>query len=88
MAKKNTKVKPAYIVDITNAETVKDVKLAFALAKFNSNIALSTYDLEAIIDEVIDSIPTAVIVDCVVKEKCEEKKPWYKRLWSLFSRNK
>lgn len=89
MNKKTTKnkVKPAYKADITNCETVNDVKLAFALAKHNAKLSLTDDNLEtiinAVLDEFMEQYPMVTVVNC----ECYCKKtPWYKRFWNWLTK--
>lgn len=89
---KNNKTKPAFIVDITNCETSDDMAFEFAMSKYNAGIALTDYNLLAIIYKTCDiclkyTPRTTYIVEC----ECNSNKlPWYKRFWkkikNLFTR--
>lgn len=93
--KKNIKkeVKPAYIVDLTNCETLQDVEFAFACEKFEAGIPLTEGNLDAIIDKTIEVTTAHMPVITVCECKCVCKKtPWYKRVWNFlmkpFKKNK
>lgn len=75
--KKTTK--PVYKVDITNVDTLSEMKAAFALAKHNAKLPLSNDELISIITYVIDEIPKTYI--CSVSYEVT-RKPWYKRFWN------
>lgn len=82
--------KPVYVVDITTCETIDDVRLAFAKAKFDAGIALSEDNLRAIIEDAINDY-TDFLADNIAAATCEalafvnsikeKKQPWYKRAW-------
>lgn len=79
--KKNT-VKPAYVVDITNCESLYDTALAFAMAKQKAHQPLTDNDIEIICTGVVEQyVESAPQVVCICETKCE-KLPWYKRIWN------
>ena len=70
MKKNNSKFKPDFVVDITNAFTLKELNDAFIAAKAE---ALSIGDVT------INDCPSDAHVIIVMPAK---KKPWYKRFWN------
>ena len=76
MKKNNSKFKPDFVVDITNAFTLKELNDAFIAAKAD---ALSIGDVT------INDCPSDAHVIIVIKKK---KKPWYKRFWNWITRKK
>ena len=76
MKKNNSKFKPDFVVDITNAFTLKELNDAFIAAKAD---ALSIGDVT------INDCPSDAHVIIVMPAK---KKPWYKRFWNLITRKK
>lgn len=84
---KNTKkqTKPAFVVDITNANTVQDVACAIANAKLDAGIMLTKENINALINDAVDKYATEYIPDCVFIYDCcnwSKKTPWYKRFWN------
>ena len=75
MKKNNSKFKPDFVVDITNAFTLKELNDAFIAAKAES---LSS-------DVTINDCPNDAHVIIVMPAK---KKPWYKRFWNWITRKK
>ena len=75
MKKNNSKFKPDFVVDITNAFTLKELNDAFIAAKAE---ALSN-------DVTINDCPDDAHVIIVMPAK---KKPWYKRFWNWITRKK
>lgn len=75
MKKNNSKFKPDFVVDITNAFTLKELNDAFIAAKAE---ALSS-------DITINDCPGDAHVIIVMPAK---KKPWYKRFWNWITRKK
>ena len=75
MKKNNSKFKPDFVVDITNAFTLKELNDAFIAAKAE---ALSN-------DVTINDCPNDAHVIIVMPAK---KKPWYKRFWNWITRKK
>ena len=75
MKKNNSKFKPDFVVDITNAFTLKELNDAFIAAKAE---ALSS-------DVTINDCPCDAHVIIVMPAK---KKPWYKRFWNWITRKK
>lgn len=49
--KTTKKTKPTFVVDLTNAESYKDVKIAFIAAKVNAGIAITKSELAFVIAE-------------------------------------
>ena len=80
--------KPTYIVDITDVNTVEDMKVKFALAKHNAGIALTDAELKTIISYAVNLVPTECVCNIDVYEVKENKKPWYKRFWNWITRKK
>lgn len=76
MKKNNSKFKPDFVVDITNAFTLKELNDAFISAKAD---ALSIGDVT------INDCPSDAHVIIVMPAK---KKPWYKRFWNWITRKK
>lgn len=83
---RNKNTKPAYIVDITDATNIEDMKAAFALGKHNAGIPLTDDELKTIIQYTIKMVPTVCICDVKVYDVVEKKKPWYKRFWNWITR--
>ena len=75
MKKNNSKFNPDFVVDITNAFTLKELNDAFIAAKAD---ALSN-------DVTINDCPNDAHVIIVMPAK---KKPWYKRFWNWITRKK
>ena len=75
MKKNNSKFKPDFVVDITNAFTLKELNDAFIAAKAE---ALSS-------DVTINDCPSDAHVIIVMPAK---KKPLYKRFWNWITRKK
>jgi len=72
-------IKPSYIVDLDEIETLSDIAVTFALAKHNAGLPLTDEDLTDIIEYAVKyARPLVFICEC----KCEKKTPWYKRLWN------
>lgn len=97
MNKKTTKnVKPAFIVDLTEAEDSADVMYAFANARFEAGIPLEQRDYDIIVAvstntaiEMVSDLAKGIfefetIMLGEVCKKCllAKKEPWYKRLWN------
>lgn len=91
-------VKPLYTVDLTGAETIDDVNLAFAVAKIKANQPLNYSDIEAIrwdaqleAAEAMASI-CAVMFPTICSYTCEYCKPkkvgFFKRMWNWITRKK
>lgn len=94
----NNKVKPAYIVDITNCEDLYDVALAFAIAKQKAGQPLSDDNIDIICTRAIDQFAEILDEVGILTKKnhliestpcavcvCEtkpKKLPWYKKLWN------
>lgn len=76
MKKSNKKFKPDFVVDITNAFTLKELNDAFVTAKSE---ALSIGDVT------INDCPCDAHVIIIMPAK---KKPWYKRFWNWITRKK
>lgn len=76
MKKNNNKFKPDFVVDITNAFTLKELNDAFITAKAE---ALSIGDVT------INDCPCDAHVIIIMPAK---KKPWYKRFWNWITRKK
>ena len=76
MKKNNSKFNPDFVVDITNAFTLKELNDAFIAAKAD---ALSIGDVT------INDCPSDAHVIIVMPAK---KKPWYKRFWNWITRKK
>ena len=76
MKKNNSKFKPDFVVDITNAFTLKELNDAFITAKAD---ALSIGNVT------INDCPSDAHVIIVMPAK---KKPWYKRFWNWITRKK
>ena len=76
MKKNNSKFKPDFVVDITNAFTLKELNDAFIAAKAD---ALSIGDVT------INDCPSDAHVIIVMPAK---KKPWYKRFLNWITRKK
>ena len=82
MNRKNTKIKPSYIVDIDNITCLEDIPSAYAIAKQEAGMPLTDDELIAICKRVYDELgPKITIVD-VTECTCCKKKPWYKRFWN------
>lgn len=97
MDKKNTtkkSIKPTFIVDITQCESVDDVKVSFIYAKVKNGICITVDELIFITLKAINTtISTYHLVDRIVLDIAEtlncgcstienfcKKEPWYKRL--------
>ena len=76
MKKNNNKFKPDFVVDITNAFTLKELNDAFVAAKA---------DALSIADVTINDCPSDAHVIIIMPAK---KKPWYKRFWNWVTRKK
>lgn len=76
MKKNNSKFKPDFVVDITNAFTLKELNDAFIAAKA---------DQLSIGDVTINDCPSDAHVIIIMPAK---KKPWYKRFWNWITRKK
>ena len=76
MKKNNNKFKPDFVVDITNAFTLKELNDAFVAAKA---------DALSIADVTINDCPSDAHVIIIMPAK---KKPWYKRFWNWITRKK
>lgn len=75
MKKNNSKFKPDFVVDITNAFTLKELNDAFIAAKaevLSSDVTINDCTSDA---HVIIIMPA-------------KKKPWYKRFWNWITRKK
>lgn len=75
MKNNNSKFKPDFVVDITNAFTLKELNDAFIAAKadaLSSDVAINDCHSDA---HVIIIMPA-------------KKKPWYKRFWNWITRKK
>lgn len=99
---KKNKVKPAYIVDITECKDLYDVALAFALAKQEAKQPLTNDDIDIICINAIDQFAEALDKVGIIKKEnhciesacnviCEcdvkqKKLPWYKKLWNTLKR--
>ena len=88
MKKTTKKVKPAYIVNMDNMQTLEDIDVEFGMAKHNAGLAISDIELAAIVHTVCKNVctPDIIIYDCTCK--CEKKKPWYKRFWNWLTHKK
>lgn len=100
MTKKTTKkVKPAFIVDLTWAETSSDVMLAFANARFKAHIPLeerdydiivitATFEAQEVVNEIISSMIDAqtLMLNSICAACSMHEKPWYKRLWDWITK--
>ena len=83
----NNEVKPTYIVDLTNCETLQDAEFAFACTKFEAGVPLSENNLDAIIDKTVEVVTSQLPVLTVCKCECIcEKAPWYKRFWNWLTK--
>lgn len=76
MKKNNSKFKPDFVVDITNAFTLKELNDAFIAAKAE---ALSIGDVT------INDCPSDAHVIIIMPAK---KNPWYKKFWNWITRKK
>ena len=52
--KVSKKIEPKFIVDLTNANTIDDVYLAFALAKHNAGLPINDAELTTIVGTAVD----------------------------------
>lgn len=95
-SKAKTVKKYTYTVDLTGVETMEDVALAFAYAKFNANLPLTIGDLDAIktevqIDTLVDATDAIIAlfpVMCSICTECEHKKKgngFFDRIKSWFN---
>lgn len=75
MKKNNSKFKPDFVVDITNAFTLKELNDAFIAAKAE---ALSN---DVTINDCTNDAQVIIIMPA-------KKKPWYKRFWNWITRKK
>lgn len=75
MKKSNKKFKPDFVVDITNAFTLKELNDAFITAKAEASSN----------DVTINDCPSDAHVIIIMPAK---KKPWYKRFWNWITRKK
>ncbi len=102
--KKNTKkTKPAFVVDLTNAETAEDVKIAFIEAKVKAGVPINMQELlsYAIMGieiaaemerekvHVINDDKLAQKMVKLIKKSLKKKTPWYKRIfkWPFGKKN-
>jgi hypothetical protein len=81
---KNTpkKVKPAYIVNMDNMQTLEDIDVEFGLAKHDAGLAISDIELAAIVRNACKPVRTLEIIIHDCDSTYEKKKPWYKRFWN------
>lgn len=75
MKKNNSKFKPDFVVDITNAFTLKELNDAFIAAKAE---ALSS---DVTINDCISDANVIIVMPA-------KKKPWYKRFWNWITSKK
>lgn len=95
--KKNTKkTKPTFVVDLSNVESVEDVKIAFIEAKAKAGVPVTMNELLAYVriglkiaaeleKENMTLIENDELANKMLKliKKYENKKtPWYKRFWN------
>ena len=92
--------KPAFVVDATWCETIEDLLVAFAEAKYDAGIDLNKKEVDALVDKVLDDYTDELFQchNCVVldgdnvlrldaiKIEPDEKTPWYKRFWNWITR--
>ena len=73
--------KPEYIIDMTNANTVKELLAEIATSKTNANIPVTNEELEAVYSKGMDE---AVVVVPIYVQK--PKKNIFKRFWNWITR--
>lgn len=83
--RKIKEIKPSYIVDMDQIESLDEIAVAFALAKQEAKLPLDDEDVIAIA-EFAASIARPDVriynVECV----CKPRLPWYKRFWNWLTR--
>lgn len=80
---KKITTKPDYIVDVTNCETINDIKLAFAKAKKNAGVPLTDENIDAFVNEAIEQLQPAIFISIGNIDIVEKKKPnIFKRFWN------
>ena len=86
MNKKNIKkrVKPAFVVDLTDCVDGFDVLYKFAITKHEAGLPITDDELDAIVQK--KSMATTLVFDVDVFEM--KKTPWYKRFWRWLTRKK
>ena len=90
--KKTTKkktVKPDFLVDCVNVETVNDVYTNATVAKVRAGKPITEEELDGYaknavrctLDDVIPAMMVAMGTACCEFCNCQKKQPWYKRAW-------
>lgn len=97
--KKTTKkktVKPDFLVDCVNVETVNDVYTNATVAKVRAGkpiteeeldgyaknaVRCTLDDVRCTLDDVIPAMMVAMGTACCEFCNCQKKQPWYKRAW-------
>lgn len=93
--KKVTNVAPAFVVDMTDTDSVRELKFDIILEKSKNGIAIShddlqfmmreSFDLGIYLNDVAHRFADAFIESQKNKQK---KQPWYKRMFNFFKRKK
>ena len=95
--KKTTKkktVKPDFLVDCVNVETVNDVYTNTTVAKVRAGKPITEEELDGYaknavrctLDDVIPAMMVAMGTACCEFCGAKKKQPWYKRLWNWIRR--
>lgn len=85
MRKSTKEIKPSYIVNVDDIETLGEIDAVFALAKHNAGLAITDKELTDIIKFTLDEFgPKITVVS--IGEIIPKKKPWYKRFWNWVTR--
>lgn len=93
ITKKKT-VKPDFLVNCVNIETVNDVYTNTTVAKVRAGKPITEEELDGYaknavshtLDEVIPAIIIATGTACCDFYSVKKKQPWYKRLWNWVRR--
>ena len=102
MKKSTKKTKPTFVVDLTNATSVEDVKIAFVEAKVKAGVPITMNELLAYVRigldiatelqncnvTIIESDELALKMLKLIKKYENKKTPWYKRFWNWITRKK
>lgn len=98
MAKKNIKIKPVFIVNLTdeNIHCAEEVADAFTVAKIRAGLPITIDEYNTAIRSSMDLVATFIqqrmedeakyvydIFTNIIKQK---KDPWYKRIWKRIMR--
>lgn len=85
MRKSTKEIKPSYIVNVDDIETLGEIDAAFALAKQDAGLAITDKELMDIVRFILDEFGPKVTV-IGLGEIIPKKKPWYKRFWNWITR--